>query len=167
LSGGLTLVAGMTYVPSADAASIVINGTGSITTAGKSIGNFEVNGAGITVTFQDSFTQRAATTTLTLTQTTTPPNLYPYCIFYLLNLLILHHIHGIFLPLLSMLLTLATTTMITMMTSSLHYFTSLYDTLRLRFFSTFLHFEFTFHPLTFFQFFILTIHLTDSLYKNI
>lgn len=72
--GGLKLVAGMTYAPAADTCAIVIQGTGSIYTGGKSLGNFTVTGSGITVTLQDSFTMRATSTTLTLTQGTLNTN---------------------------------------------------------------------------------------------
>jgi hypothetical protein len=74
VSGNLIFCSAMTYTPADDTAKILINGTGNITTATKQLGNFEVSGAGITVTFQDPFTQRATTTTLTLTQGTLNTN---------------------------------------------------------------------------------------------
>jgi hypothetical protein len=74
ISGDMTFVSTMTYTPADDTAKIIINGTSNITTAGKQLGNFEVSGSGITATFQDSFTQRATTTTLTLTQGTLNTN---------------------------------------------------------------------------------------------
>ncbi len=70
VSGSLTLVSGMTYSPADDTAAITINGTGTITTAGKSLGNFTVSGSGITVTLADNLNTRAITTTVTLTQGT-------------------------------------------------------------------------------------------------
>lgn len=52
VSGGVTLVAGMTY---SYTGIITLNGTGTITSAGKIFGDISVNGAGITVTLADAF----------------------------------------------------------------------------------------------------------------
>jgi hypothetical protein len=53
VSGSVTLVAGMGFTY---ANTFIINGTGTITTAGKTIGGLSINGAGITVTLGDAVT---------------------------------------------------------------------------------------------------------------
>lgn len=53
VSGSVTLVAGMGFTY---ANTFIINGTGTITTAGKTIGGLSINGAGITVTLGDAIT---------------------------------------------------------------------------------------------------------------
>lgn len=51
VAGSYTLVAGQTYTGSGP---ITLTGTGTLTTAGKTIGQLEVNGTGITVTLGDA-----------------------------------------------------------------------------------------------------------------
>ena len=51
VSGSITLVAGMTY---SYTGTITINGTGTITSAAKSMRSITINGAGITVTMGDA-----------------------------------------------------------------------------------------------------------------
>jgi len=59
ISGNLTFVIGMTYIAEDDNSSITVDATASITTAGKNLGDFTVNGSGITVTLQDTYTARS------------------------------------------------------------------------------------------------------------
>jgi hypothetical protein len=64
VSGSVTLVAGMGFTYSG---TLTLNGTGTLTTAGKTIGPLTINGAGITVTLGDPLTSSGA---LTVTQGT-------------------------------------------------------------------------------------------------
>jgi hypothetical protein len=66
VSGGITLVAGMTY---SYTGALSLIGTGTVTSAGKTLGNTTVNGAGITVTLGGN-TTLGATLIFTLTQGT-------------------------------------------------------------------------------------------------
>ena len=65
VSGSITLVAGMTYTHSG---VVTINGTGTLTTAGKTFSPLTINGAGITVTLGDALNM--SNRNLTLTQGT-------------------------------------------------------------------------------------------------
>jgi len=67
LSGSLTLVSGMTYSASA---RITFNGTATITTAGKTMHAFTVNGAGITVGLGDAYSFSTAAASINITQGT-------------------------------------------------------------------------------------------------
>jgi hypothetical protein len=67
VSGSITLVAGMTYTHSG---GFTINGTGTLTTAGKTVGAITINGVGITVTLGDALTS-SSTFTVTLGTLTT------------------------------------------------------------------------------------------------
>jgi hypothetical protein len=63
VSGGITLVAGMTYTYTG---SLSVIGTGTLTSAGKTLGPVTINGSGITVTLGDNCTMgttRACTLT--------------------------------------------------------------------------------------------------------
>ena len=64
VSGSVTLVAGMTFTYNG---LLTINGTGTLTTAGKTIAQLNINGSGITVTLGDALTSSG---TLTVTQGT-------------------------------------------------------------------------------------------------
>lgn len=67
LSGSLTLVSGMTYSATA---RITFNATATITTAGKTMHAFTVNGAGITVGLGDAYTFSTAAASCNITQGT-------------------------------------------------------------------------------------------------
>jgi hypothetical protein len=67
LSGSLTLVSGMTYSATA---RITFNATATITTAGKTMHAFTVNGAGITVGLGDAYTFSTANASINITQGT-------------------------------------------------------------------------------------------------
>jgi len=64
VSGSVTFVAGMTVTYNG---ILTINGTGTLTTAGKTIGQLNINGSGITVTLGDALTSSG---TITVTQGT-------------------------------------------------------------------------------------------------
>jgi hypothetical protein len=64
VSGSVTFVAGMAVTYNG---ILTINGTGTLTTAGKTIGQLNINGSGITVTLGDALTSSG---TLTVTQGT-------------------------------------------------------------------------------------------------
>jgi len=55
VAGNVTLVSGMGYTAASRTSAITITGTGNFYSGGKSIGDFTVNGSGITVTLQDNF----------------------------------------------------------------------------------------------------------------
>lgn len=65
VSGSITLVSGMTYTHTG---TVTINGTGTLTTAGKTFGTLTINGAGITVTLGSAL--NCSTRTITVTQGT-------------------------------------------------------------------------------------------------
>jgi hypothetical protein len=65
VSGSITLVAGMGYTYTG---ALTFNGTGTLTTAGKTLSAVTVNGSGITVTLGDAL--NLSTNTLTVTQGT-------------------------------------------------------------------------------------------------
>ena len=68
VSGSVTLVAGMAYSFSGQ---MTLNGTGTLTSAGKTFNNIIVDGAGITVTLGNSLSQGATSTNIfSLTQGT-------------------------------------------------------------------------------------------------
>jgi hypothetical protein len=67
LSGSLTLVSGMTYSATA---RITFIATATITTAGKTMHAFTVNGAGITVGLGDAYTFSTANASINITQGT-------------------------------------------------------------------------------------------------
>jgi len=69
IAGSVTLVAGMSF-PYIGA--ITITGTGTLTTAGKSLNSITINGSGITVTLGDALNAN----TITLTQGTFNANIY-------------------------------------------------------------------------------------------
>lgn len=55
VAGNVTIVAGMTWNYNGQNGRLKMTGTGTLITAGKLMGPFEVNGAGITVTLGDAF----------------------------------------------------------------------------------------------------------------